>query len=320
MKHFWKFLLVLAVPAAVYLTAVLSGVPQAFFPALSALLILLLPLLLGSWFARRFRLGWGLFGAGALTFIASQVGHIPFNSFLLNPLLAKLGIEGIPTGGHLVIYGVALGLSAGLFEEVARYLTLRFWRKDARTWGQSLMLGAGHGGIEAVLVGGYAFYILMQMVMMFGMDLQAVGGVAGADRAQEVFNFVAAYWGSAWYDFFWALLERISALAFHLSASVLVYQSIKRKNLLWLVYAILWHTLLDAVAVYGSLSWGVAATELALLAVALLSVGIIFALREPQPEPEGELLEEPAAVPQTPAANMPQLEISSKKLDESRYE
>ena len=65
MKRFWKILLVLAVPAAVYLTATLSGVTQAFFPALSALLVILLPLVLGGWFARRFKLGWGLFGAEA---------------------------------------------------------------------------------------------------------------------------------------------------------------------------------------------------------------------------------------------------------------
>jgi ABC-type sugar transport system permease subunit len=156
--------------------------------------------------------------------------------------------------------------------------------------------------------------------MLFGMDVEAVGGLAGADRGQEIFNFVAAYWGSSWYDFFWSALERISALAFHLSASVLVYQSIKRKNLFWLVLAILWHTLLDAVAVYGSLSWGIPATEGALFIIALLGVGIIFALREPQPELEEQLPEEPAAQPPLPEREVPQLEITSEKLDESRYD
>jgi uncharacterized membrane protein YhfC len=282
--------------------------------------VILLPIFLGGWFVRRFSLGWGLFGAGVLTFIASQVLHIPFNVYLLNPLLAKLGSGGVPAGGDLLIYGVALGLSAGVFEEVARYITLRFWRKDARTWGQSLMLGAGHGGIEAILVGVYGFYILVQMVMLFGMDLDSVGSLTGADRAQEVFNFVAAYWGSSWYDFFWSALERISALAFHLSASVLVYQSIRRKNLLWLVLAILWHTLLDAAAVYGSLSWGIPATEGALFIIALLGVGIIFALREPPPELEEQLPEELPAQPPLPKREMPQLTITSEKLDESRYD
>lgn len=320
MKHFWKFLLVLAVPAAVYAAAALSGAPQAFFPAVSALFVILLPLLLGAWFARQFRLGWGLFGIGAATFILSQVGHIPFNGYLLNPLLAKIGIEGVPSGGKLVVYAAALGLSAGVFEEVARYLTMRFWRKDVRTWGKSLMLGAGHGGIEAILVGVYGFYILVQMVMMFGMGVEEVGGLTGAERAQEVFDYVAAYWGSNWYDFLWSALERLSAMTFHLSASVLVYQSFRRKNLLWLVLAILWHTLLDAVAVIGALSWGIPATEAALFGMALLSLGIILALREPLPEEEPSPAEAPLPLPPLPEKELPNISINSEKLDESRYD
>ena len=55
-----------------------------------------------------------------------------------------------------IIYAVFLGLSAGVFEETARYLTYRFWAKDARSWSRGLMLGAGHGGSEAILVGALA--------------------------------------------------------------------------------------------------------------------------------------------------------------------
>jgi uncharacterized membrane protein YhfC len=319
MKRFWKFLLVLAVPAVAYGAAALSGVPRAFFPALSALLIILLPLLLGAWFARRFRLGWGLFGVGALTFIGSQVLHIPFNGYVLNPLLARMGIEGMPSGRDVVIYGVALGLSAGVFEETARYLTMRFWRKDVRTWGKSLMLGAGHGGIEAILVGVYGFYILIQMIMLFGMGVEEVGALTGAERAQEVFNAVSGYWGSSWHDFFWSALERVSAVTFHLSASVLVYQCFKRKNILWLGAAILWHTLLDGLAVYGVINWGVVVTELTLLGIALLGLGIIFALREPLPEEDSLIIGQPAERPPQPR-EIQQIQITSEKLDESRYD
>ncbi|MEN8242107.1 MAG: YhfC family glutamic-type intramembrane protease [Chloroflexota bacterium] len=318
MKHFRPILFTILALAAIYFTAIISGVPEAFFPALSSLLIILLPLLLGAWFTRHFKIGWGLFGAGALTFILSQVLHIPFNSYLLNPLIEKLGLGAGSTGTRLLAFGILLGLSAGVFEETARYITLRFWRKDARTWGKSLILGAGHGGIEAILLGLYAFYILIQMVMMFGLDVDAVGSIAGADRGAEIFNYVAYYWGTSWYDFFWGALERFSAVSFHLSASVLVYQSLKRNNLLWLFLAILWHTLLDALAVYGSVAWGIPITEGALLIIALLSIGIIFLLREPPPAVE----EIPEALPSPPPpdSQLPPIPISSETLDDSRYD
>lgn len=320
MKRFRTFLLVLLVPAAVYLVAVLSGIPRAFFPASSALLILLLPILLGGWFARSLKVRWRLFAAGAVTFILSQLLHIPFNTYLLSPLTDRLGLEIAPQSFDLVLYGVLLGLSAGLFEELARYLSLRFWQKSARTWGQGLMFGAGHGGIEAILVGGYAFYILVQMVTFHGMDLEAVSSLTGSERANEVFQYVAGYWGTSWIGFFWSALERISALAFHLSASLLVYQSIKRRNLLWLAAAVFWHTLLDAVAVYGIRSWSVPAVEGVIFLIALISVGIIFILREPQAGPEVDPAAEPE-LPTLPVETVPQqIQITKKKLDESRYD
>jgi uncharacterized membrane protein YhfC len=54
---------------------------------------------------------------------------------------------------NLLIIAGFLGLSAGFFEESARYVVYRWWARDARTWSQGLMLGAGHGGIESILLG-----------------------------------------------------------------------------------------------------------------------------------------------------------------------
>ncbi len=58
---------------------------------LSALLMIALPLALGAYFTRRWHLGWGLALVGAVTFLLSQAGHIPFNAQVLNPVLARLG-------------------------------------------------------------------------------------------------------------------------------------------------------------------------------------------------------------------------------------
>ncbi|MFO7537372.1 MAG: YhfC family glutamic-type intramembrane protease, partial [Chloroflexota bacterium] len=92
-------------------------------------LMILFPLLLGGWIKRRYGISWTVFGVGALTFILSQVGHIPFN-----------WATGLLTGGWgiglwpLPLLALAAGLSAGLFEEVARWLVLRYWLKQARGW------------------------------------------------------------------------------------------------------------------------------------------------------------------------------------------
>ena len=114
--------------------------------ALNFSLMIAVPIFLARWIARRRQARWGLFGVGAVAFVLSQVGHLPFNWLVLQQL-------GWVNASNLIVYAAFLGLSAGTFEGIARYLVLRFWAKDARTWGKGLMVGTGHGGIEAILLG-----------------------------------------------------------------------------------------------------------------------------------------------------------------------
>ena len=137
----------LALIAALFAVALLAFLgltqPETLGPALNAFLMIGLGLGLGFFLHHRFGLPWGLYGAGALTFVLSQVAHIPFNLAVLNPWLEKVAPSPGPNSGGLALWGLMLGLSASIFEETARYLVLRFWRKDVQSWRLSLMFGAG---------------------------------------------------------------------------------------------------------------------------------------------------------------------------------
>ncbi|MCA9938797.1 MAG: YhfC family intramembrane metalloprotease, partial [Anaerolineales bacterium] len=115
------------------------------FLLLNALIMMALPFVLGHFLSQRLRFDWGLFGVGAITFILSQVGHIPFNQFVFARVPAL--------SANLILLALFGGLSAGVFEEVARYLMYRFWVRDARDGPSALILGLGHGGIESFLLG-----------------------------------------------------------------------------------------------------------------------------------------------------------------------
>lgn len=108
--------------------------------AFNFLFMIILPIMLARKIAVRYRVSWGLFGIGAVAFILSQVGHLPFNWLILQR-------SGWFDGSSLLVLSIFLGLSAGIFEGVARYLTFRFWAREARSWGQGLMVGMGHGGV-----------------------------------------------------------------------------------------------------------------------------------------------------------------------------
>ncbi len=287
---------------------------------LNFVLMFAMPIALGVFLARRFRLGWGLFFVGMVTFILSQVVHIP-----LNLVLQRLGVfTAVPAPWQLPVSAVLLGLSAGLCEEIARYLVLRFWRRDARSWRAALVFGAGHGGVEAILVGVVTAVAFVQITALANTDLNTLGlnpEQLAALRAQ-----LTLYQTAPWPAALLGALERLFALCVHLGLTVMVMQAFTRGRLWWLAAAIAWHALVNGVTVYllqimggqGSLS-ALYATEAAVGAFALLSLGIVFALRQPEP---------PAAQPAGPAAPLPVPEtgpltpppLTSEALKETKYQ
>jgi uncharacterized membrane protein YhfC len=276
---------------------------------LSAMLMMGMPLALGWWIAKKRRVSWGLFGIGAVTFIGAQVLHVPFNWLILQRW--QLLPDDMSVVANRIVMALFLGLSAGVFEEGARYLTYRFWAKDARTWGRGLMLGAGHGGIESILIG---VSVGLNAVILGGIAGGLFQGVVPAEQSGLVEAQIGAMQAAPWHLVMLGSLERVFALCAHLAMSLMVMQVFVRRRMGWLGLAILWHTLLNATAVFAALTWNAYITEALIGVMALLSLGIIFWLRTPEPTvPEPEPLPEPAPFTALPAAT------TAEKLEQSKY-
>lgn len=283
---------------------------------LNALWMILLPLAVGIFFYRRWGASWRVFIIGAGTFIGSQVFHIPFNQFALLPLAGKLRLTGADQGPALLLYGTILGLSAGVFEEGARYLVYRFWLRDVRHWRGALMFGAGHGGAEAIIFGGLVLYTLLQAIAYRGADLEALLPASQLETARLQLE---AYWGAPWYAALLGAVERSMAIIIQISLALIVYQAIVRRNLLWLLLGILWHTIVDAIAVVGLGIWGIYLTEAAIAGLALASLVIIVWLSRMEPAEQAEVLQPSSrakAASDGPAAAEV---LTGERLEDSRY-
>src|SRR3972149_4519073 len=136
---------------------------------LDALTMIALPVVVGVLLAQKLGAKWGLFGVGALTFIASQVVHIPLNAGL-TALFARGVLPAPPAEWKLLFNATVLGTTAGLSEEIARYAAYRWFIKSARTWRQALMFGAGHGGAEAIILGGLVAATFVTTLSLRGRD------------------------------------------------------------------------------------------------------------------------------------------------------
>lgn len=268
---------------------------------------------LGIFITRKFKLGWKLFWIGGAVFVLSQVFHIPFNLVVLNPLLSDERTAQLDDVLTSAVAAIVLGLSAGLFEEGARYLMYRFWTKSARTWKEGLLLGAGHGGMEAILLGVLVLLTFIQMFVMRGSDLSTVVPAEQLELAQQQID---AYWSVTWYDSLLGALERAFALPCQIAFSVLVLQVFVRKQFRWLFFAIGWHTLVDAVAVFAVGRWGYYITEALIAILAAASLAILFSLRtkEEIPPVEVSLSSPPSQIP------LPEIDVTSESIEKTRYE
>lgn len=286
---------------------------DAFVRLLNALLMIGVPLGLGVYLARKQGSPWRFFVAGGVVFVASQILHLPFNSRVLVPLLDDLGWMRASTISQQVGLALALGFSAGMFEETARYLALRWWRQDLRSWAEGLMFGAGHGGTEAILLGLLALNAFLSAVAFRDSGLS---GVVPPEVLEPVQAQLEAYWALPWYAALLGAVERMFTLVFHIAASLLVLQVFTRGGLRWLAAAVLWHTLIDAAAVFAAANWDIYAAEVVLLVFAGLSALMMWRLRDR----EGVQLFEARPL-KSPSLVDPKLEeeLDRGSIEESRY-
>lgn len=169
-----------------------------------------------------------------------------------------------------ILYGC---LAAGLFEEGGRWVAFRYLirgndKKEAITY------GIGHGAIEMILVVGltlFSTFIFAQSFLTLGIDGMTEGLDASmVDMVKEMVVSVQVYGVN---DVLLNLIERCSALLLHVSCSILVFFSVKEKKINYLVYAFLFHVVMNIPAgmVQQSLITNVWIAEICIVIIACIA-------------------------------------------------
>lgn len=286
---------------------------------ISAVLMIAIPVGLATILTRRFKIGWGIWWLGGVTFIASQVGHIPFN--IAADLMCKRNWLPIPPQNwRLVFSATFLGLSAGLWENWFRYIAYRWWVKVKLSYRRGLLLGAGHGGMEAILVGFISLYSLFNIWFLHGRN---IADFVPADRIPLIEQQLETYWSLSWYMPFLGVAERVFTIIFHITASVIVLQAFTRGKIIWVWFAVGWHALMDGVfavylpAIWRGYPWWPLAVEGLLGGLALFNLVILYLLRQPEPtDDEGPPPDLPGPVR---FDQLPQPDDDRDLLDRTRF-
>jgi uncharacterized membrane protein YhfC len=288
-----------------------------------------MPIGLGIFLTRRWKINWRLFWIGALTFVASQIAHIPFNNYFLTPFVNNIlrALPGSDPGvtiadasnlSQIIVIALLFGLSAGLFEEMARYITYARFVPEATTWRKGLMLGAGHGGIEAIIFGLLALLALLNLSLL---RRPAILDTVPADQFSLVTAQLDAYWSAPLPMTILGAVERALTIPLHLALSLLVMQVFARRQRLWVFFAVFLHTAVNAIVLISAFilrgqAWGVYAIEGMLALFTLTSLGIIKALYKPEPISLEQESAQPKVQEFTPT---PIAEARPEDLEDSKY-
>lgn len=174
-------------------------------------------------------------GAGTFVLFALVLEQIAYCFFMKTALWTTITAD-------IFLYGIVGGLFAGVFEETGRFLAFKtVLRKKRGNDHNALMYGAGHGGVESVILLSAGMVINILFSLQFNAGLNSPFG--GLNEAQQLLNL--PFW-----MFLVGAVERIAAVVIHVSLSVLVWFAAKNGKRFWLFpLAIFLHLLVDAVAV-----------------------------------------------------------------------
>lgn len=143
-----------------------------------------------------------------------------------------------------ISYGIFLGFTAGLAEEIGRYIGYRTALHGQTSWITGIAFGVGHGGIEAMILVG----LVNVNDLMFSLSINRgeFHAVVSSVRENIVVRIYTHLTHLEPFDTMLSGLERISVMFIQIAMSLMVLYGAKTKNAAWLMLAIFVHTFVDA--------------------------------------------------------------------------
>lgn len=152
---------------------------------------------------------------------------------------------------NTLIYMIYGALMAGIFEETGRYLTMRFLLKKRNNKETAVTYGIGHGGFEALYILGLSGVqnLALAFIVSQGKLQVVIDALAEQGADTSVFETLPEQFASFNPSLVGlAVMERCSAMIFHIALSMLVFYAVKKGRPAFYLLAILLHALLDAPA------------------------------------------------------------------------
>ncbi|MCS7263255.1 MAG: YhfC family intramembrane metalloprotease [Armatimonadetes bacterium] len=181
--------------------------------------------------AQKTRASWRYWLYGAIVFVVFQgVLRLPWMialNFLLRDALRS-------SFAFLVAFTAFAALTAALFERGGQWLLFRrFIKPEEQTAPNALMVGAGHGGVEAFFIGLLIALQGINYIALFMLPSEMLKG-----QEQAIAQAKAVFAQMAWWMPFMGMWERLSTQVFQIAATIMVWNAFRAgQKWFWLAIA-----------------------------------------------------------------------------------
>lgn len=212
------------------------------FMVITLIFTCVLPVIAVIYFYRKWEISIGAVFAGAAIFIFFQLlTRIP----LLGILSTYPWFQDFTK--NTFIYSIFLALTAGIFEEMGRFLGFNLMLRKKLEWKNGIAYGIGHGSTEAILLVGLSYIgnIIYSVMINSGMFDTTIAPLVTPDMAKMIKSQLI---DTPSYMFMFGGIERLLTMVIHAALSLVVLYGVMNKKFVYVIYAILLHTLLNAPA------------------------------------------------------------------------
>ena len=213
----------------------------------AAAVLFLLPIICVVWWKKRC--------GKSVSFVPMLIGGL---GFLVSARVLELGVHMVcivwdnPVSrfinGNTPVYVLYGALMAGIFEECGRYVVIKFLMKKNKTRENMVMYGIGHGGIEVWAISLMSIVSLLAVAVVLqrqgvegALPFLGVTGDVPENLAGSVAAAIASAANFSAVNGALTVLERVGAMAVHISLTVVVAYGSMRGQKRYLPLAILAH-------------------------------------------------------------------------------
>jgi uncharacterized membrane protein YhfC len=249
------------------------SIVNIIFIIISITLCVGFPLVIIVYMYKKHIISWKVVLMGAAAFIISQsILRVNILKILNNSTWFNINVM-----QDYMVYSLFLGITAGIFEETARFICFKVFLKNKYQWHTGIAFGAGHGGIEALI------FVLPACINNLIYSLAINSGkfesmlTKSGISSNMIVQMKVSLINAKSYVFLMAGLERIFAIIIHIAMTLMVLYAIKYRKNIYFLYAILFHAILNSpLEILMHFEVNIIFVEGYVMIMALISIIIIF--------------------------------------------